>query len=217
MSTLDSDLTPSTDDEFETEPLPLPRRRRLPLLTAALALAVVAGGAFVGGIEMQKHQGGSSSRGGNGTASAFAARLGRDTTTGATTTGTTASGATGTRGGAFGGGATIGTVTAIKGSTLYITDTSGNTVKVATSPSSSVTKTVSSSVKGINPGDTVVVRGSQGTNGTVTAESISVGTAGGFGGGSSDNGGATGFGGSSSGSSNGNSNGGATGFGGGGG
>ncbi len=90
----------------------------------------------------------------------------------------------------------------IKGSTLYVTDSSGNTVKVTMSPASTVTKTVSSNAKGILPGDTVVVRGTQQKNGSIAAQTISVGSAGAasaFGGGGSSSGGATGFGGGGSG------------------
>ena len=64
-----------------------------------------------------------------------------------------------------------------------------------------MTETNQLTVKGIHPGDTVVIRGATKKNGTVAASSISLGGAGAaFG-----SGGATGFG---------NSNGGATGFGG---
>jgi hypothetical protein len=207
VTTLDSDLPPADPiDEYETEPLPLPRRTRLPFLTALLALGVVGAGMFIAGVEVQKHEGGSTSSGAGSAGASFASRLGRTSTTG-----TTSGSATGS--GGFGGlGATIGTVTAIKGSTLYVTDSSGNVVKVTTSPASTVSKTVSSSVKKINPGDTVVIRGSQAKNGTIAAESISVGTAGSFG--SRGGGDASGFGGGSS--SGGSSSGGATGFGGGG-
>ncbi|HVV58581.1 MAG TPA: hypothetical protein VHC45_09475 [Gaiellaceae bacterium] len=80
--------------------------------------------------------------------------------------------------GGFGGGsATVGTVTLIKGSTLYVTDASGNTVKVKTSPSSTVTKTVQGSIKTVLPGQTVTVLGTAGKDGTVTARSISVSAA----------------------------------------
>ena len=82
------------------------------------------------------------------------------------------------------GGATIGEVSYISGSTLYVTNAEGNTVKVTTSPASSITKTVKSDVHGIHPGETVVVRGAKGSGGAVSAESISVGAAGvGLGGG----------------------------------
>ncbi len=103
---------------------------------------------------------------------------------GRSSSGGTSGGATGFGGGAgatgfggFGGGATVGTVTLIKGSTLYVTDSSGNTVKVQTSPSSTVTKTVSGSIKTLLPGQTVTVLGTAAKNGTITARSISVSAA----------------------------------------
>ena len=213
MTTADTDFALSGDDDddaLELQALALRRRRRLPLLTALLAVGVVAAGAFIVGAEVQKHWGTSASSGGSGTAATFASRFrgAGGTTTGTTTTGTRG----GFGGGTFaGGGATIGTVTVIKGSTLYVTDTSGNTVKITTSPASTVSKTVSTNLQAVRPGDTVVVRGTQQKNGSITASSISVGTAGATGFGSGDSGGATGFGGSSS-----SRNGGATGFGGGG-
>jgi hypothetical protein len=196
---------PPLDDELETEILPVRRRRRLPLLTAVLVLALVAGGAFVGGVGAQKHWGGSSSATGNG--SSFAGRFG-----GAAGAANRANGAAGfTLGGA---GVTAGTVSLIKGKTLYVTDAGGNTVKVTTA-GSRVTKTVSSSLAGIRPGDAIVVRGAQQKNGSIAAQSISVGGAGALGAGGATgfggNGGATGFGGSGKGS---NDTGGATGFGG---
>ena len=79
-------------------------------------------------------------------------------------------------------------------------------VKVVTSPASTVSKTVDTNVNAIHPGDTVVVRGTTGKNGEITAESISIGTGGfgrrgggRFGGGNGSSGGASGFGSSDSG------------------
>ena len=201
MSTIDTSL-PMPDDEpdddvaAELEALAISRRRKMPRVTLTLVVALVGAAAFIGGAEAQKHLGSSSTssaRTGGTAASAFTSRF--------------RTGATGGSGGSFAGGATIGTVTVIKGSTLYITDTSGNTVKVTTSAASQVSRTVSGTVKNVRPGDSVVVRGTTQKNGTVAASSISLGGAGG-------SGGATGFGGGT-GSGNSNSNGGATGFGGG--
>ena len=62
-----------------------------------------------------------------------------------------------------------------------MTDAEGNTVKVTTSPASSITKTVKADLHGIHPGETVVVRGAKGSGGAVSAESISVGAGGGGG------------------------------------
>jgi len=67
-----------------------------------------------------------------------------------------------------------GTVTLIKGTTLYITDSSGTTSLVKTSAASRVTKTVTSSVKNIKPGSVVTVVGTQAKDGSYTATSISV-------------------------------------------
>ncbi|MGH2933238.1 MAG: hypothetical protein ACRDL2_01800 [Gaiellaceae bacterium] len=196
MSTLDSDLPipaeePDDDVELELEALALRRRRKLPRVTLVLTLAVIGAGAFIGGAEAQKHLGTSSGSGGSN-ASSLASRF-RNTST---TSGRTAGGF-----GTFGGGTTVGSVTAIKGSTLYVTDTSGNTVKVTTSARSQVTKSVTGTMKDIHPGDTIVVRGTAQKNGDVAADSITLGGAAASGGatGFGNNGGATGFGGNSGG------------------
>jgi hypothetical protein len=197
MSTLDSNMPLPADEpdgedvELELDALALHRRRKLPRLTLALSVALVGACAFIGGAEAQKHLGSSSSSSNSASnASSFASRF--------------RNGATRTGGSTFAGGATIGTVTAIKGSTLYVTDTSGNTVKVTTSAATQVSKTVSGTVKSVLPGNTVVIRGSAAKNGTIAATTISLGGglgAASFGGGSSSsgsgsgsNGGATGFG-----------------------
>ena len=59
-----------------------------------------------------------------------------------------------------------------------MTNAEGNTVKVTTSPASTVTKTVKADVKGIHPGETVLVTGAAGANGAISAESIRVGGSG---------------------------------------
>ena len=67
--------------------------------------------------------------------------------------------------GGFGGGAagglTTGEVSYLSGNTLYVTTAEGNTVKVTAPAGTTVSKTVSTDVKSIHPGDTVLVRGSQ--------------------------------------------------------
>jgi len=171
MTTMQPELTADDGDDFVAEILTR-RKRRLPILTAILVLAVAAGGAFIAGAEVQKHYGKSSSAtsGGAGAASAFSAFASRLRAGGA--------GAGGGRGffagGAGAGGGTAGTVTLIKGSSLYVTDSTGNTVLVHTSPASRVTKTVSGSVQAIHPGDTVTVTGVQAKNGSYTAAAITI-------------------------------------------
>jgi hypothetical protein len=238
------------DEWPEEQPRELPRRprRRLlgaganPIPLALLGVLLIAGG-FIAGVLVEKGQSNSSSpsTGGAGLAARLAALRGAagagSTATGAGAS-STGSGASSTGGGADGGGfagrfgglggagaaggATIGEVAYISGNTLYVTNTEGNTVKVTTSPGASITKTVKAEVHGIHPGEMVVVRGTKGSNGAVTAESISVGSAsaargglgslfgggGGAGGGGAGGGGAGGGGGSSGGGAGGGGGGG---------
>ena len=184
----------------EGEELPRrPRRRLLTPVPIALAAALLTACGFIGGVLVEKGQGTSS--GSTGTAGGLTARfagLRAAQGTGAGAAGASGSGASagGFAGGAGGAGdATTGQVAFIHGSTLYVTNAQGNTVKVNTSPASTVTKTVSSSVKAIHPGETVVIVGATGAGGTVSAESIRVGGGGGLGslfGGSSGSAGGTG-------------------------
>ena len=62
--------------------------------------------------------------------------------------------------GGLSGGLTTGEVSYVSGSTLYV-NSGENTVKVSAPAGTKVSKTVSTSVHSIHPGDTVVVRGSQ--------------------------------------------------------
>ena len=93
------------------------RRKKLPALTAALTLAVAAATAFIGGAEVQRHWGGSSA---SSTASTRAAGFRGFAGGGAAS-------AAARLGFAGAGNATSGTVTLIKGSTLYVTAANGNT------------------------------------------------------------------------------------------
>ncbi len=179
------------ENRWAEEPLdelpPRPRRRLLaPVPLALLGVLLLACG-FIGGVLVEKGQTSSSSARGAaaGLASRFAGLRGA-AGAGSTTTGSGGRAAGGGFAGAFGGaggagGATIGEVSYISGSTLYVTNAEGNTVKVTTSPGSSITKTVKADLHGIHPGETVVVRGTKGSGGAVSAESISVGAGGGGG------------------------------------
>lgn len=197
MSTADTPYDPNLAppleaDDDDWDDAPITPRSRAPRLTKLLVALVVAAAAFAGGVFAQRHWGTTSSGGSSTAAAGFSGtrRFGGGT-----------GGTSGTGGGAAGGfaAATIGQIAYLKGTTLYVTDTSGNTVKVTVPKGTPVTKSVTTSLKGVRPGDTVVIRGSQGKNGTVSATSISVGGATGsglFGGGSGGSGGASGFGGS---------------------
>jgi hypothetical protein len=192
-------------DEWLEEPeelLPRRPRRRLigaggnPLALALLAVLLAACG-FIGGVLIEKGETSSSSSAGSATAG-LASRF--RALRGAAGTGASSSTATGSAAASSAAGGftrpTAGTVAYLAGSTLYVTNAEGNTIKVTTSAATSVTKTVKASVKGIHPGETVSISGETGKGGTVSAESISVGSSGGalsalFGGGASGRSGAS--------------------------
>jgi hypothetical protein len=179
---------PAREPEWE-EPLelaPRPRRRLLaPLPLALLGVLLIACG-FIGGVLVEKGQT-SSSPAAAGASSGLAARLaglrgggagaGARSGEGSSAAGSSAAASSGLGGG---GGArpTAGQVAYLSGSTLYVTDAEGNTVKVTTSPATSVSKTVEATVKGIHPGETVTVVGAASASGAVAAETIRVGAAG---------------------------------------
>jgi hypothetical protein len=173
-------------DDWTEEPEELPRRPRRRLLTpvplALLAVLLIACG-FIGGVLVQKGQGGTASASA-GASAGFASRLAalRGAARGAGATGGAASaGGSAARAGAGAfaglggsGGVTTGEVAYVRGNTLYVTDSQGNTVKVDAGAGSKVTKTVSTKAKDIHPGATVVVLGSKANNGSISATSISV-------------------------------------------
>jgi len=155
----------------ELEELPQrPRRKLITPTTVALAVVLFAACGFIGGVLVQKGQasGTPATGGASGVASRFAAAAAG------------ASGASGTAGFAsrFGGlfpgagGGASGTVSSISGSTLYVTETSGNTVAVVTTPESKITKSESVKSSAIHPGDSIVVEGITGSSGTITASSV---------------------------------------------
>ena len=172
---------PETEEDWFEDADELPRRprRRLfgPIPAVLIAILLLAGG-FLAGVEVQKNEGGSSTSG-SGVAGFAALRAAAGK--GSTATGSRGSGGgfagfagAGGFGGGAGGGLTTGEVSYLSGNTLYVTTAEGNTVKVSAPAGTTVSKTVSTDVKSIHPGDTVLVRGSQSGNGKVTASSISI-------------------------------------------
>ncbi len=139
-----------------------PGRRRRQFFnrkSAALAAAITCAAGFYAGVSVEK---------------------GQLSTAATTTTASAASNATGAGpragfGGAArgGGNASIGTVSSVNGKTIYLTDTSGNTVKVTLSSATKITKSESVSKASVRPGDTVVIQGLKASNGTLTATSVS--------------------------------------------
>ncbi|HWD69273.1 MAG TPA: DUF5666 domain-containing protein [Solirubrobacteraceae bacterium] len=174
------------DDGFD-EVLPIrPRASYLTPLTALLMALILGGVGFYVGIRVEKSQ---SSSGGSG-ATAFGRALtggALGATGGAGATGSSSKTGSSSRGGlpgasslasrfAAGGsggvGGTTGSVSSIDGNTIYVKETDGNTVKVELSSATKISKSEDVSRKKLYPGDSLVVSGSAGSNGTVQATSI---------------------------------------------
>jgi hypothetical protein len=174
--------TPLSDGDL-TVALARRPKLQLPSLTLTLTIVVVAGLGCLGGIFLGEHFG---STGGSAAAafSRFAAAAGASPSAG--TGGTSSTGFTG-RGGFFGGsgGATLGTVKLVDGNIVYVQTETGSIVQVSTSGATKVTISAPGTVKGLLPGQTVIVEGTKGANGSVAATSISEGGLGLGGGGGS--------------------------------
>lgn len=163
--------------------LAAPPRRKLPWLSLVLAGGVIATGAFAGGVWYQKDNGPS----GGGKSSARAAAA-------AAPGGGYGQGQNGSRRqgqgqgqgqggqGAGQGGFARGTVKAVDGSTVYLTDANGNTIKVTTGDATKVQLNKEGKVGDLQPGQSVTVVGTPDANGGYTASQLVEGAAGGAGG-----------------------------------
>jgi hypothetical protein len=136
-----------------TDELPRrPRRKLATPLTATLAAVLIAALGFIGGVQVQKSSADSS-------ASPRAAGFTR--------------GAGGFTPGVGGSSdATVGTVANVNGKTLYVTNSSGATIRVKTTSNSKIARTAVAKVGEVHPGDTVIVQGTKSSSGTVTATSV---------------------------------------------
>jgi hypothetical protein len=85
-------------------------------------------------------------------------------------------GQNGQGGGGFRGG-TVGTIDHVDGKDVYVKTPDGKTVKVSTSDSTQVRISQQGAVTDLKAGETVVVQGSTGSDGTVTAQTITQGLA----------------------------------------
>jgi hypothetical protein len=197
------DYDQEAEDEWLEEPEELPRRPRRKLLSpvpAVLLVVLLVAMAFFAGVKVEKGQSSSSRSSGfpAGLAALRGAGSGSSSSSRTTTGTTTGAGGGFPSGGGFpgaggpSGGLTTGEVSYVSGSTLYVNG-GENTVKVSAPAGTKVSKTVATSVHSIHPGDTVVVRGSKGADGNVTASSISISSTG-SGTGTSSSGGSSGAG-----------------------
>ncbi len=162
------------DDGF-AETLPVrPKRPFLTKWSAALMSLMLAAVGFFVGVRVEKAKIPSSSGGANAFASALAGAAGKSGTGAAGGAGGFASRFAGSAGG-FGGAAgndTIGSVSSVNGKTIYVTETSGDTVKVKLTGQTTITKSESVKSSKVFPGDEVVIAGSKGSGGTVDATTL---------------------------------------------
>ncbi|HTY72990.1 MAG TPA: hypothetical protein VMI11_11280 [Actinomycetes bacterium] len=169
----------SSDDELSRLLADRAPHARIPWVTAGLVGAILLAVGYVAGGYHYTHS--RSGGAGSSAAGAFAAARNATRSEGLGG-GTGGAGGGGFGGGAGGfGGATIGTVKLVDGDNVYLTATSGATVKVTLAKGATVTVTKRGTLADLPPGTTVVVVGQTGSDGTVTATSVTQG--GGFGGG----------------------------------
>ncbi len=156
------------DDDFVEDLLAAPRGRPS-LVTLGLCLLLIVAVSFGAGVLMQKHhdRGLSSASGlpsglaglGSGNLPDFSAQGGGTGSNSGTGSGSDSTAP-----------AVVGTIVSIKGSDITVRDLGGKTHVVHTTGTTSVT--ASAKLADLKPGTTVSVAGTTGSNGTVTATSV---------------------------------------------
>jgi hypothetical protein len=150
------------DHDVAQEPIPgRPRRRLINKWSVTLLAVLFAAVGFLGGIKIEKGQQTTGSTFGAATAGKGARATGSAPTFGGAPGGTAA-----------GGGDTSGTVSSVSGKTIYLKSTSGDTVKVTLSSATKVSKSQTVSSDSLRPGDTIVVTGVTGSDGTISAATV---------------------------------------------
>ena len=162
---------------------PKPWHNRATVVLGAFVLIV---GGFLGGVQVEKHYGKTTTaanaraalsqfanaRGGAGGTGGF----GRGAGTGGTGTGGgTASAAPSTASGGTSAQANAGKITLVDGSTIYVTLASGDVLTVKTTSATKVSVGAVSKVSGLKAGQSVTVTGPTDSSGNVTATSITAG------------------------------------------
>jgi hypothetical protein len=148
--------------------------------TAVLGAVALLLGGFLGGLQVQKHWGAAATTTNRAGAFGGANRNAAGGYAGFPGAGT------GRTGGGFGNGtgatptasaaaATTGTVKLVDGSTIYVQTPSGDVITVKTTGKTSVQAATKTSLKSLKAGQAVTVQGPAGTDGTVTATSVTAG------------------------------------------
>ncbi|GAA0663702.1 hypothetical protein GCM10010193_13930 [Kitasatospora atroaurantiaca] len=169
--------TPPDARDVTTE-LAAPPRRKLPWLTLVLAGGVIATLSFAGGVWYEQGNGKATTSTpraqGQGGFGGYGGGYGGQG-------GTRRNGAGTGQNGQGGAGFTRGTVKAVDGSTVYLTDANGNTVKVTTADTTKVQLNKEGKVSDLQPGQTVTVVGTPDSSGGYAATQLTEGAAtGGF-------------------------------------
>jgi hypothetical protein len=165
---------PDDPDEEFGEPAP---PRRLPLATAVLTVALGLALAFVGGVLVQKHH--DASLVASAGPAAGGPRLGGGGGPGGGGGGPAGGGAApGTSGGAAApssdsGPVVIGTVVAVKGTSITVRDIGGKTHVVRTTSETTLTRTAAIKADALTAGTNVTVDGTKAADGSITATAVS--------------------------------------------
>ncbi len=149
--------------------------RTVQIILGILVVVVVAGGSFYGGMVYGKSQVPTfpnAALRGQGGAGGFVP--------GGQATGGQAQGGAAARQGAQGGGFVIGQIEELGNGVLTITDTSGKQTRVTVTDTTLIEKNASVTLADLKKGETVMVSGATGTDGTITARSVQVSPAGRF-------------------------------------
>ena len=165
-------MSDTTDDDLATLLAKREHARPNRLTWVLLVLLVLAVG-FAGGAFVEKRNSSSSS----GLPDFAALRGGGDFAGGGAFPGGALPGGATPGGGTLvtSGAVTTGTVKLVDGTSLYITDADGNTVKVIVPETVPVTTQSETSLGDLAAGSTVIIQGETGDDGTVTATSVSEG------------------------------------------
>jgi hypothetical protein len=173
------------EGDLDRELAARPPRRALPGATAYLAAGVLLVAGFAGGVQADKHWGSDGNAAGNARGLPAAAGglgagqrpggLGRQQgAQGGALPGGAAAGGPAAPGGAT-GGATFGTVKLVDGKTIYVQTASGGVVQVTTNGTTKIRVSKDGTLKDLAPGSTVVVQGTPGKDGAMTATTINQG------------------------------------------
>jgi hypothetical protein len=172
---------PPLTDDLAAALAARPPKAKLPRVTLALSAAVLICVGFIGGVAIEKNNAGSGTgRGGAFNTSAFTGGRGGAGGFGGGFGGTGTGTGTGTGSGtSAAGNAITGTITVVSGNTLYVTSASGTVYTVTLSGTTTIAVAQSGTAADLKAGQSVTIAGTAGTNGDVTATSVTAKPSGG--------------------------------------